>query len=71
VSLDTDFRLHLATQFNDGNFPEDPEKITELRQKHAEDLVKDKKFMFGKYVVSGSGKVCISFTSNRGLILLY
>jgi hypothetical protein len=56
-----DFRAHLSTQFNnDGNVPEDLEEITMLHQEHAKDLAKDKKFMFGKYLVSGSGKVCTS-----------
>ncbi len=52
-----DFRLHLSTQFNNGDFPE-VEEITELRREHAEGLAKDKKFMFGKYVISENGKVC-------------
>ena len=53
-----EFRAHLSTQFNDGDFPVDLEEITNLRQQHADDLAKDKKFVFGKYIVSESGKVC-------------
>ena len=58
MSLDTEFRHHLATQFDNDDLLEDPEEITKLRQQHAEDIFMDKKFMFGKYVVScESGKV--------------
>lgn len=57
-----EFQSQLAN-LTDAPSPQDPDGIADLRQGHAKDLLKDKKFIFGKYSVSENGKVRTSFLS--------
>jgi hypothetical protein len=51
--VDIEFRL-----FNDFDNSDLSEAITELRRDYAQDLLDDKKFFFGKCIVSSDGTVC-------------
>lgn len=53
VNLDLEFRLEY--EIDDAKLSED--EIDALRQKYARDLAEDKKFVFGKYVISENNDV--------------
>ena len=58
MNLDVEFQVNKLG--NDADLQKDLDETTK-RQRYAKDLSKDKKFVFGKYSVSGSGKVCTLF----------
>jgi len=58
MNLDTEFQIQLD---NNADLQKDPDVIIKLRQRYAKDLLKDKRFIFGKFSISESGMVCTLF----------
>jgi hypothetical protein len=68
INLDTEFQLALFADDDIDVSGLSQAEITEYRQNHANDLLADKRFIFGKYSVDRNGVVCSLYFLMRQIL---